>query len=79
LKRSMKGLAQQDLAYKQRINKEKWHPTKINDEFTKTLDVNQISTKYGAAHLPSGKDTYKLSKFNMNKLLNDQRRYDGKH
>ena len=64
----MRGLAQADLAYKQQIHKEKWHPTKINDEFTKTLDVQKLTNKYGAYH-PTNKDTYKLSKFNMNKLL----------
>lgn len=70
----MEDLAQQDLAFKQRIQKEKWHPTDINREFTKTLDVNRLSQKYGEGHKTT-KDTYKLSKFDLNKLLNDQRRY----
>jgi hypothetical protein len=48
-------------------------PTAINDEFQKTLDINLLTQKYGK-HLKTDKDTYKLSRFDLNKLMVDKRR-----
>lgn len=48
-------------------------PTAINDEFRDTLDLGLLTQKYGK-HLKNDKDTYKLSKFDLNRLLMDKRR-----
>lgn len=48
-------------------------PTAINDEFQKTLDIDLLTQKYGK-HLKTDKDTYKLSRFDLNKLMVDKRR-----
>lgn len=69
----MQADAQEHLAFKQRIQKEKWVPTHINDEFQKTLDMSFLTQKYGK-HLNTDKDTYKLSKFDMNRLLTESKR-----
>lgn len=56
------------------MKKEKWHPTRVNSEFTSTLDYATLTNKYGQ-NKKTNKDTYKLSRFDLNKLLNEQRRY----
>lgn len=66
----MKGYAQEDLAFAQRIRKEMWHPTQINEEFQQTLDEAQLEKKYGN-HSKSDKDTFKLSKYDLKKLISD--------
>lgn len=68
--------AQEHLAFKQRIQKEKWMPTRINDDFQQALDIGLLTQKYGK-HQKTDKDTYKLSKFDMTRLLQERERSKG--
>ena len=43
----MLNYAQQDLAHKQNIHMEKWHPTNINQEFLDGTNPHLIRQNYG--------------------------------
>ena len=76
----MQPFAQDHQAFKQRIQKEKWHPTGLNHDFVQTLDVTRLKQKYGSTHNrhsnpAADQNNCKLSKFHMNKLLQNERMY----
>lgn len=51
-------------------------PTRINEDFQQALDIGLLTQKYGK-HQKTDKDTYKLSKFDMTRLLQERERSKG--
>ena len=62
-------------AFKKRIRDEKWQTFGLQAELRRTLTANSLATRFGGSNYHhSNSDTFKLSKFDLKKLLTNQRR-----